>query len=825
VPVAETARAVAAQARTRVVQQKGKSCMRSRTKLIILCTCISISSPGLLGWFLATSLRADRLRFIQEGAARQLDVIILAVSSFIEDTESDLSALAANELVRTRDDRSFTSFLDANGTTFRYNIGQTEKRIIELFNTYRQTHSYVNSVYMGRENGSFVRSHPRERPTRYDPRERPWYLIAKANLDRVVETEAYPSVTTSDVNIGVERALVDSEGRFYGVVGMDITLGNLTDFIRNFSTTPPGKVIVVDANGTVLASQDRGMRSLSIGRISPSLAGPLSMAVEGFADVNLEGEEHVAIFRPPTPLGWRIIALIPSREIGAQIRPTVLTALLGVAASWLVLGVLILIGLHLLVLRPLARLTAETDHVARTSSLDRRIDVRSSDEIGTLAQSYNRMIDSLRQSQQSLEKKEADLREYRGHLEELVTQRTTELQDANRLLKKEIAERIMVEQALMEREAQYRDLVESANSIIIRFLPDGRLTFFNKFAQGFFGYSEEEIIGRNVVGAIMASEDSAGGDLSSLVRDIVAYPEAHVRNVNENMRRNGERVWVAWSNKAILGSDGQVEEVLSIGVDITQLVRTERELRQTLEELAKAKERSEAADRLKSAFLATMSHELRTPLNSIIGFTGILLQGMVGPLNEEQDKQLHMVQGSAQHLLSLISDVLDISKIEAGQMTVSFEPVNVQESMQKVTEAIQPLAVRKGIELRVQVGQGVGTIDSDARRMEQILLNLLSNAVKFTDKGSVEAICRTVPGGVEFQIRDTGIGISDEELARVFKPFHQVDTGLSRKYEGTGLGLSISKRLVELLGGTIRVESARNQGSVFSFSLPEKRSP
>lgn len=799
--------------------------MRIRTRLVILCACISISITGLLGWFLAANLRADRLKFIQDGAARQLDVIALALSSFIEDTESDLSALAANELVRIREDRDFTSFLDANETTFRYNYGQSEKRIIELFNSYRLTHSYVNSIYMGRENGSFVRSHPRERPTRYDPRERPWYHFAKANPERVVETEVYASVTTNDVNIGVVKALVDSEGRFYGVVGMDVTLVSLTDYLNNFSTTPPGKVIVVDANGTVLASQDQGMRSLSIGRISPSLAEPLSMAVEGFADVSLEGEEHVAIFRPPTPQGWRIIALIPSREIGAQIRPTVLMALLGVAASWLVLGALILVGLHLLVLRPLGRLTVEIDHVARTSSLDRRIEVHSGDEIGVLAASYNRMIDSLRQSQQSLEKKEADLREYRDHLEELVTQRTTELQNANRLLKKEIAERIMVEQALMEREAQYRDLVESANSIIIRFQPDGRLTFFNRFAQAFFGYSEQEIIGRNVMGAIMASEDSSGGDLSSLVRDIVAHPEAHVRNVNENMRRNGERVWVAWSNKAILGSDGLVAEVLSIGVDITQLVRTEQELRQTLEELARAKERAEAADRLKSAFLATMSHELRTPLNSIIGFTGILLQGMVGALNEEQEKQLHMVQGSAKHLLSLISDVLDISKIEAGQMTVSFQPVNLRDSMRKVTEAVQPLAEKKGLELRVQVGQGVGTIDSDTRRVEQVLLNLLSNAVKFTDKGSVEASCRSVPGGVEFQVRDTGIGIGDEEMARIFKPFQQVDTGLSRKYEGTGLGLSISKRLVELLGGTIRVESARDQGSLFSFILPEKRSP
>lgn len=417
------------------------------------------------------------------------------------------------------------------------------------------------------------------------------------------------------------------------------------------------------------------------------------------------------------------------------------------------------------------------------------------------------------------------LREYQDNLEKLVELRTAELQGANERLKEEIAERARAEQLLIESEAQYRDLVESANSVILRWLPDGRITFFNRFAERFFGYSEAEIINCNIMGTIVPSEDSTGHDLTSMAGEIVAHPEAYARNENENVRRNGERVWVAWTNKPILNTDGSVAEILSIGNDITQLVHTERELRRTLEELEAAKERAVAADQLKSAFLATMSHELRTPLNSIIGFTGILLQKLAGPINEEQEKQLSMVKNSAHHLLSLISDVLDISKIEAGQLRVSCEPVDLKAVISKAVQSIRPLAEKKGLALELDLAEDVGVVSADERRVEQILLNLLSNAVKFTEQGEISVRCNLEAGNYVTTVTDTGIGIKDDDLENLFKPFRQIDTGLSRKYEGTGLGLSISKKIVELMGGGILVRSCQGIGSTFGFTLPIKRSP
>lgn len=256
----------------------------------------------------------------------------------------------------------------------------------------------------------------------------------------------------------------------------------------------------------------------------------------------------------------------------------------------------------------------------------------------------------------------------------------------------------------------------------------------------------------------------------------------------------------------------------------------ERIVGERTEALRIAKDRAESADRLKSAFLATMSHELRTPLNSIIGFTGILLQGLAGSLNEEQRKQLGMVRTSSRHLLSLINDVLDISKIEAGELHLARAPFDLLDSVRKIVGTMEPIAQRQQLVLAVELPAGLQSIAmlGDARRIEQVLLNLLSNALKFTEKGKVTLSVGVQPplpathdvGSVEIRVSDTGPGIREEHMDLLFKPFRQVDLTLARKHEGTGLGLAICHRLVTMMGGVIQAHSTWGVGSTFTVRVP-----
>ena len=394
-----------------------------------------------------------------------------------------------------------------------------------------------------------------------------------------------------------------------------------------------------------------------------------------------------------------------------------------------------------------------------------------------------------------------------------------------------ITERKEYEKALQESEQKYRELVEHANSIILHWTRDGRITFLNEFGQRFFGYAADEIIGRHVIGTIVPAIESDGRDLTRLMEQIRLDPVAFERNINENLRRNGERVWIAWTNRIVHDTQGRVAEILSIGTDITELKQAEetiRELNTGLErrvaertaELAVAMDRAQAADRIKSAFLASMSHELRTPLNSIIGFTGMVLQGLAGPLNEEQTKQLGMVRGSARHLLDLINDILDISKIEAGQFNILSENFDLRGSIEKTVKIISPLADKKNILLHSRIEDNISDMRGDQRRVEQIILNLLSNAVKFTDHGEIHLNCYLDNGFVTLSVEDTGIGIKPENINIIFEAFRQVDAGTARTQEGTGLGLNITKKLIEMMGGSIHVISEWEKGSTFTVILP-----
>ena len=237
--------------------------------------------------------------------------------------------------------------------------------------------------------------------------------------------------------------------------------------------------------------------------------------------------------------------------------------------------------------------------------------------------------------------------------------------------------------------------------------------------------------------------------------------------------------------------------------------------------LQQAKEAAEAATRHKSEFLANMSHELRTPLNAIIGFSEVLLEKMFGELNEKQEEYLQDILSSGQHLLSLINDILDLSKVEAGKMELEPTVFNLRELLEGSLVMVKERALTHGLMLSLDIAEDIDAFIGDERKVKQVLFNLLSNAVKFTpDKGKVSVTATKTDGVVQVVVRDTGIGIAAEDQQQIFAAFQQVGKGMVGKPEGTGLGLALTKKFVELHGGQIRVESTLGQGSTFTFTLP-----
>ncbi len=275
----------------------------------------------------------------------------------------------------------------------------------------------------------------------------------------------------------------------------------------------------------------------------------------------------------------------------------------------------------------------------------------------------------------------------------------------------------------------------------------------------------------------------------------------------------------------LLASQSAVAELLSKhNKDMASLQHLSNTLDQLVMErtrdLTESNAQLEEATRAKSAFLASMSHELRTPLNTIIGFSHLLATGMVGDLEPEQQKQVHMIYEAGVHLLKLVNEVLDLSTIEAGHVHVEHEQVDVHTIVSRVGDSLAVLAEAKGLDFVVKVHRGAQAITSDATRLEQVLFNLLGNAIKFTESGSVRLDVRREDALIVFAVSDTGRGIAPKDLEPIFDEFYQVDRPDLGKSEGTGLGLSVSAHLVELLGGTLSAASEPDKGSTFTARIP-----
>ena len=393
----------------------------------------------------------------------------------------------------------------------------------------------------------------------------------------------------------------------------------------------------------------------------------------------------------------------------------------------------------------------------------------------------------------------------------------------------DITDRKMTEEALRNSEERYRSIYNKTPVMLHSINPEGQLIRVSDYWQETLGYTRDEVIGRRMTDFLTeASRDyaqSAG----------FPFQQGHVKNIEyEFVKKNGEVIHVLLSAIASRNEVGEIESSLAVLTDITERKRMEEALAAERSSLSKrvserTAELSEAnaelarAARLKDEFLANMSHELRTPLNAILGMSKVLNRQIYGTLNAEQVKALDHIEESGRHLLALINDILDLSKIEAGKAELIIWPVSARDLCQASLLFIKQMAHDKQLKVFSTFDNMVETIMVDQRRVKQILVNLLSNAVKFTPKGGrigLELEGDQERGVVQFTVWDTGIGISEEDSKRLFKPFVQIDSSLSRQHEGTGLGLSLVYRLTEMHGGSVTLESEVGQGSRFTVSLP-----
>ncbi len=401
----------------------------------------------------------------------------------------------------------------------------------------------------------------------------------------------------------------------------------------------------------------------------------------------------------------------------------------------------------------------------------------------------------------------------RNNLEQQVLERTHELAEKNVLLKQEIQERERVEDAQRNSVIFLKTLICSISSPIYYKDIEGKYIGCNTAFEQYLGIREIDIIGRtadDLFSIDMANKIKHKDEEIILTQQLQSYESTliyadkseHDCIINKTVFKNAE---------------GEVVGIVGMMIDITERKQAEQALRQ-------AKEAAEEANQAKSAFLANMSHELRTPLNAIIGYSEILQEDMADVGCEELVPDTQKIYAAGKHLLGLINDVLDISKIEAGKMDIYNEVFNLSTMIREVVATVEPLIKNKDNQLELIALDNVGDIYSDLTKVRQILFNLLSNAAKFTEKGiiqlTVERFKIDEQDWVRFTVNDNGIGMTELQISKLFQPFTQADMSTTRKYGGTGLGLTITQRFANMMGGSITVDSHYRQGSTFCVSLP-----
>jgi signal transduction histidine kinase len=627
------------------------------------------------------------------------------------------------------------------------------------------------------------------------------------------ETEPYMSIA------------VRSKSDAGAVTVADVNLKFIWDVVTRIKIGKKGKAYVVDGTGHLVADPDIGLvlRKTDLSRL-PQVKYALqkdSDESRALLARDLAGGEVLTAYGAIEPLGWKVFVEQPVSEVYATLNAAILRTVALMVAG-LLFSIVAAVWLARSMVRPIRTLQEGAARIG-SGNLEQRIEVKTGDELEALAEQFNKMMVQLRDSYAGLERK--------------VEERTAELQETLAYQRASTGILGIIASSVKDTHPVFDAIARAAagvleNARVQLFLVEGG-NLHHVGGTGLTDEQQEKL--RGLYPAPLAQTSYAGKAI--LERKIV-----HITDVQVDRDR-------AELSKAITESTGlravlvvpMIQEGAAIGCITTSFTEprafTDKQIAllksfsdqaviaiqnaRLFREIQDKSRQIEIANQHKSDFLANMSHELRTPLNAIIGFSEVLSERMFGELNEKQADYMKDIHESGRHLLSLINDILDLSKIEAGRMELEPSDFDLPSALSNAMTLVRERAQRHGIALGLKLDQTLSSIHADERKFKQIVLNLLSNAVKFTpDGGRVDVNAKLGRDMVEIAVSDTGIGIAPEDQATVFEEFKQVGRDYTRKAEGTGLGLALTKRFVELHGGTIRLESEPGKGSTFTFSIP-----
>jgi signal transduction histidine kinase len=605
-----------------------------------------------------------------------------------------------------------------------------------------------------------------------------------------------------------------------GVSVAEVNLKLIWDVISQIKVGQRGHAYVVGSGGRLIAHPDISLvlRNTDLSRLPQVQAASNSAEGDELQEArDTQGRKVLTAHARVAPLRWLVFVELPVEEAYAPLYESIKRS--GV----LLFGALCLAALAGMLLArkmvvPIQALRAGAERIGR-GELNQRISVKTGDELEALADQFNDMAGKLEESYAGLERK--------------VEERTQELARSVQELQA-LGEVSHAVNSTLDLQTVLSTIV--AKAVQLSATDAGAIYVFSKQRQRFrlratYGMSEELInaIAQQPLGL---SESYIGGATQRRaplqVADLANEPPSAMRDLVLQAGYRGLLVVPLLRSDRIVGAlvvrrrePGAFPKPV---VDLLQTFAAQSVLAiqnaRLFSEIEEKSREIEVASKHKSQFLANMSHELRTPMNSVLGFTEMLADGLYGPLPERAMKALERVQANGKHLLGLINDVLDLSKIEAGQLTLAVEDYSLGQVVQTVKSNAESLAKAKGIDLTAEVQDGVPTGRGDERRLTQVLLNLVGNAIKFTDRGSVEICARVVGDSFEIAVKDTGPGIAPEDQHKIFEEFQQVDSSSTRQKGGTGLGLAISKRIVEMHGGRLEVESVVGEGSTFRMVIP-----